>query len=218
MPVTLVGFGETVRPVGAPLRVRLTGSAKPLILASVTVAVVLAPACTLTGDGATDTPMAGAVDVNVAVTAVPKSFGVSVQVSAVPTHDPDQLAKALPVAGAAVRVTCVSASNGGLQTLPQLMPAGVDVTVPDPEPALTTVTTGRAFFTVRLSDGHGPSVPSVSLPTSGSEVRGARCDVGIAGGRKRHNGRRNPRCERRRIERRGDAATQDGYDDGDGSL
>ncbi len=134
-----------------------------------TVAVVLAPACTLTGDGATDTPMAGAVDVNVAVTEVPKSFGVSVQVSAVPTHDPDQLVKALPVAGAAVRVTCVSASNSVVQTLPQLMPAGVDVTVPDPEPALTTATPGRAFFTVRLSDGHGPSVCSVSLPTSATK-------------------------------------------------
>ena len=109
-----------------------------------------------------------------------------------PTHDPDQLVKALPVAGAAVRVTCVSASNDGLQTLPQLMPAGVDVTVPDPEPALTTVTTGRAFFTVRLSDGSGPSVPSVSpafvLP----------CRAMVPSIRQ--------------------AATQDGYDDGDGSL
>jgi len=106
VPAILAGFGVTVRPLGA-FTETATGSVKPLILVSVSVAVVLDPACTLTGDGETDRPIAGAVEVKVAVTVLPKSFGVKVQVGVVPVHSgPAQLVNALPDAGVAVRVIC----------------------------------------------------------------------------------------------------------------
>src|SRR5689334_14548907 len=45
------------------------------------------------------------------------------------------------------------------------MPAGLDVTVPVPEPAFTTEMPGLPFFTVRLITGASPSRTIVSLPT-----------------------------------------------------
>jgi len=170
VPVTLAGFGVTVRPLAA-LTARFTGSANPLILESVRVALALAPpACTLTGTGETDSAIAGSVELNVAVMVLPKSFGVNVQVSAVPVHKPAQLVNALPAAGAAVSVICVNASNWLLQVPPQLMPAGLDVTVPVPEPAFNTATPGRPFRTARLIDGVVPLRPSVSWPTKGTRL------------------------------------------------
>ncbi len=165
----LVGFADTVSPLGE-VTARFTGSANPLILESVSVAVAPAPpACTVTGNGETDSPIADAVEVNVAVTILPKSFGVNVHVSEVPVHSPVQLVNALPAAGAAVSVICVNPSNWLLQAPPQLIPAGLDVTVPVPEPAFCTATPGRPFLTAIASEGALPVIPSVSLPTNGTK-------------------------------------------------
>jgi hypothetical protein len=53
---------------------------------------------------------------------------------------PDQLAKVDPTAGAAVKVTIVPWPKFSEQSAPQLIPAGDEVTVPAPVPALVTVT------------------------------------------------------------------------------
>ena len=81
---------------------------------------------------------------NVAITLLPSCTGVNVQVDDVPTHPPAQLTKTLPAAGAAVSVSG-SGLNWAEQVPPQLMPAGLDVTVPEPVPDLVTETPGRRF-------------------------------------------------------------------------
>jgi hypothetical protein len=58
---------------------------------------------------------------------------------AVPVHAPLQPVKVEPVAAAAVSVTLVPETTVALQVVPQLMPAGLEVTVPLPVPALVTV-------------------------------------------------------------------------------
>ncbi len=58
-----------------------------------------------------------------------------------PVQAPLQLVKVEPAAGAAVRVTMVLLLNEKAQVAPQLMPAGVLVTVPVPAPVLFTVRT-----------------------------------------------------------------------------
>lgn len=60
----------------------------------------------------------------------------------VPLQDPLQPSKIDPAAGTALSVTCVPLSNIALQELPQLIPAGLLVTVPPPLPARLTVSTG----------------------------------------------------------------------------
>ena len=75
---------------------------------------------------------------NVAVTAVSELRG-TVQVS-VPAHTaPLQPAKADPFAGVAVNVTTVPELNCEEHAAPQLMPAGLLVTVPEPVPAVLIV-------------------------------------------------------------------------------
>lgn len=64
---------------------------------------------------------------------------VRVQVNPVPVQEPDQPPKLDPDAGAAVRVTCVPVVKLALQTVPQLIPAGLLVVVPLPVPAGVTV-------------------------------------------------------------------------------
>jgi len=81
--------------------------------------------------------------------------GVNEQVSAAPAHSArDHPVRALPAAGAAVSVTGAK-RNVAEQTVPQLMPAGVDVMVPDPLPALLTTTAGR-MLTAHESPGGVP--------------------------------------------------------------
>jgi hypothetical protein len=57
----------------------------------------------------------------------------------VPEQSPLQPVKIEPVAGTALSVTSVPESKFALQAVPQLIPAGVLVTVPVPLPARATV-------------------------------------------------------------------------------
>ncbi len=58
----------------------------------------------------------------------------------VPVHPPpDQPEKIEPVSAVAVRVTDVPLLYASEQSVPQLTPAGLEVTVPPPVPALVTV-------------------------------------------------------------------------------
>lgn len=58
---------------------------------------------------------------------------------AMPVHVPDHPLKVEPAAGVAVRVTAEPFGKAAVQVAPQLMPAGLLVTVPVPVPASTTV-------------------------------------------------------------------------------
>jgi L-cysteine desulfidase len=78
-----------------------------------------------------------AAEVNVAVTVL-LAFIVTLQV-VVPVHPPDHPAKVALVAAAAVSVTTDPVGYVDVQVDPQLMPEGLLVTVPEPVPALCTV-------------------------------------------------------------------------------
>ena len=56
----------------------------------------------------------------------------------VPLHAPPHPVKVDPVVAVAVRVTLVPEVTVALQVLPQVIPAGLEVTVPVPVPALVT--------------------------------------------------------------------------------
>ena len=75
---------------------------------------------------------------NVAVTVVAAAKD-TVHVAAVPEHAPDHCPNAKPVLGVAVSVTLVPLLKVAAQVGPQLIPAGVLVTVPVPEPFSATV-------------------------------------------------------------------------------
>jgi hypothetical protein len=61
---------------------------------------------------------------------------------------PDQPANTEPDAAAAVSVTCVPFVNDAAHVLPQLMPAGLDVTVPLPVPGFCTVSVDCCWLNV----------------------------------------------------------------------
>ena len=65
-----------------------------------------------------------------------------------PAHPPNSE----PAAGAAVNVTVVPLSYDSEQSVPQLMPAGADVTKPAPAPALPTARTNRCTVNVAVTD------------------------------------------------------------------
>jgi hypothetical protein len=62
----------------------------------------------------------------------------TVHVLAVPEHAPDQPANTDPDAGVSVNTTDVPCANDAEHVPPQLIPAGVLETDPDPEPFLAT--------------------------------------------------------------------------------
>lgn len=66
----------------------------------------------------------------------------------VPLHAPDQPAKVDPLLAVAVSVTDVPAVNVPLHVWPQLIPAGVLLTVPEPVPAFVTVIATLCGFCV----------------------------------------------------------------------
>ena len=71
----------------------------------------------------------------------------------VPEHPPpDQLANVAPPPAIALTVTIDVAAKGAAQVVPQLMPAGDEVTVPAPVPALFTVSVKVAGLGVTLFD------------------------------------------------------------------
>ncbi len=72
-------------------------------------------------------------------TAVQARAALRVTVPSLQSASPLQLVKVEPVAGAAVRVTDVLAAKLALQVAPQVMPAGVEVTLPVPVPVGVTV-------------------------------------------------------------------------------
>ncbi len=76
----------------------------------------------------------------VAVTVV-VVLAVTVQPPVPEQPPPDQPVKVEPAAGLAASWTTVPARNASLQSGPQAIPAGVEVTVPAPVPVLATVTT-----------------------------------------------------------------------------
>jgi hypothetical protein len=72
--------------------------------------------------------------------AVAEALAVSVRLQVlVPLHPPDQPANVEPALGVAVRVTAVPLAKLVLHVAPQLIPAGLLVMVPPPEPALCTL-------------------------------------------------------------------------------
>jgi hypothetical protein len=80
---------------------------------------------------------AGAVDSNEAVQVV-LAFMVTVPVV---QPEPDQPANVEPAAGVAVKVTEVPLLKTAAHVLPQLIPAGLLVTIPSPVPLLVTALT-----------------------------------------------------------------------------
>jgi hypothetical protein len=77
----------------------------------------------------------------------------------VPVQAPDQPVKSDPVSGVAVRVTAVPSRNDAVQLAPQLIPAGLLVTVPAPVPVLLT-SRAKLRLPVPVSD------TVVGLPTA----------------------------------------------------
>src|SRR5439155_4853878 len=78
------------------------------------------------------------VSLNVAVT-VRAAFIATVHVDPLTESHPLHPANADPLDAIAVSVTTVPLTYGSVQSAPQLMPAGLDVTVPEPAPAPAAV-------------------------------------------------------------------------------
>jgi hypothetical protein len=83
-----------------------------------------------------------------------------------------QLVKVLPASGAAVRVTVDPALNDAVQVVPQETPAGLEVTVPVPDPALDTVS-GNVLavkVTVTVAAADMAMVHWVGAPATGVQL------------------------------------------------
>ncbi len=76
----------------------------------------------------------------------------SVQVLLLPLQAPPQPANLEPFAALALSITLVLASYEALQPVPQLMPLGLDVTVPLPLPLRLTVRTYWAGTNCAVTD------------------------------------------------------------------
>src|SRR5207249_11056562 len=103
------------------------------LAATVRVPEIVAPAVGVMMEAA-----GGVMSVNVAVTVV-AALRVTVQAPGPEQPPPLQPLKVEPAAGAAVSVTAVPLVKLAAQVAPQVMPAGLLVTVPAPVPALETV-------------------------------------------------------------------------------
>jgi hypothetical protein len=104
----------------------------------------------------------GGIGVNIAVTDLVVSM-VTVQGPVPVQTPPDQPKKTVSAAGVAVNVTDVPLAYEAEQVAPQLIPLGVEVTVPDPNPTLVTVS---AY--IRLSAASSGKASSLSLTPSPS--------------------------------------------------
>src|SRR2546425_942786 len=103
------------------------------LAATVRVPEIVAPAVGVMMEAA-----GGVMSVNVAVT-VGAALRGTVQAPGPEQPPPVQPLKVEPAAGAAVSVTAVPLAKLAAQVAPQVMPAGLLVTVPAPVPALETV-------------------------------------------------------------------------------
>src|SRR5947199_9012334 len=103
------------------------------VAATVRVPEIVAPAVGVMMEAA-----GGVMSVNVAVTVV-AALRVTVQAPGPEQPPPLQPLKVEPAAGAAVSVTAVPLAKLAAQVAPQVMPAGLLVTLPAPVPALETV-------------------------------------------------------------------------------
>src|SRR5438094_475470 len=103
------------------------------LAATVRVPEIVAPAVGVMMEAA-----GGVMSVNVAVTVV-AALRVTVQAPGPEQPPPLQPLKVEPAAGAAVSVTAVPLVKLAAQVAPQVMPAGLLVTLPAPAPALETV-------------------------------------------------------------------------------
>ena len=92
--------------------------------------------------------------------------------------DPVQPANDEPAAGVAVKVTIVPTANEAEQTVPQLIPAGLLVTVPDPDPPLLTVSVNVCAVTVKVTPllARPPTVTTTG-PVVAPAGTGATIDV-----------------------------------------
>ena len=101
----------------------------------------------------------------------------------VPTQAPDQPANVDPTSAAAVSVTVAPLPKLAEQVVPQLIPAGLDVTVPLPVPARDTVTVKARCVNVAVTDAaadmltwhvpvpeQAPDQPAKADPTSATAV------------------------------------------------
>ena len=142
LPVTFDG-AVIARPLGAPAAVNASAPAYPLTRVMVAVAVALPPCWTLAVGEVVANEKLCAVLLKVAVI-VPLVLIAKVHVMLVPEHSPPlQPANALPALGAAVSVTLVPFAKVAAHVPPQLMPVGLDVTVPVPVPFLAIVICGN---------------------------------------------------------------------------
>ena len=148
---TVIDNTQAAVPLQAPLQ---PANTEPLAAAAVTVtevpvaklALQAVPQFTPVGDEVTvPVPVPALVTLNgkldellnVAVTA--RAAVIDREQVEVPEHAPLQPAKLEPLAAAGVSVTDEPLAKLALQVAPQLMPAGDEVTAPDPEPALVTL-------------------------------------------------------------------------------
>jgi hypothetical protein len=147
--IETVQVGVPAQPLFQPVKVEPAAgvavkvTSVPLVNAAEQVAPQLMPAGALV---TVPVPLPAFVTVsakgcgaNVAVTAL-AAFSVTVH-EPVPAHAPLHPVNIAPAPGAAVRVTSVPLLNDAEQVMPQLIPAGVLVTAPDPAPARLTVST-----------------------------------------------------------------------------
>jgi len=107
---------------------------------------------------------------------------VTVQVVAVPVQAPLQPVKVEPAPGAAVSVTGVPVVYDAEQVVPQLMPAGLPVTVPAPAPAFETVRVEPADTPVPVTSREttSPSAVKLTFVLAPAVVVGAKRTVTVA--------------------------------------
>src|SRR5437879_11607259 len=128
--------------------------------ATVRVPEIVAPAVGVMMEAA-----GGVMSVNVAVTVV-AALRVTVQAPGPEQPPPVQPLKVEPPAGAAVSVTAVPLAKLAAQVAPQVMPAGLLVTVPAPVPALETVSVKVCRGKVA---GRGGAAGSATVEGRGAE-------------------------------------------------
>ena len=127
------------------------------------VSVLLAPAATVAGAALKVQTGVAKLRAKVAVTFC-AALMLTTQLP-VPVHAPLQPVKLLPAADVAVRVTLAPVVKDALQLVPQLMPAGVLVIVPEPVPLRATLSVTVAADTVTAALADVPIPPAFTPAT-----------------------------------------------------